>query len=354
LSPEQLLEIPENLQLMARQFELELLEDLGERIRLLDGELSATADWAYIKLREMNRSKAYIAKRLTEYTQMSIEEIETTLNSSLTETVKNDIVLFDKAGVTPIYTVNNDAFYRVLDTAKNIATADFTNMSNTLYIDQMYNKALDMAHIRLSAGKPITEVVKQAAAEVRRNGIHVVNYDSGTRVNVETAVRRNVMGALNRATDQMSLDNAEKLNTNMFEVSAHFNARPDHALWQGKVYTMQQLIDICGYGTGAGLEGWNCRHQKFPFIEGLSGRAWTDEELKHLHTPDITYNGKTYTGYEATQYQRQIESRIRELTRANAVMQDAAVVKLIRQNKALYRDFSNKAGLPLQMERFVA
>ena len=339
---------------MARQFELELLEDLGERIRLLDGELSATADWNYVKLREMNLSKAYIAEKLMKYTQMSIDEIKTTLNSSLTETVKNDMILFGKANTAPIYTVDNTAFYRVLDSSKRIATDNFTNMSNSLYIDKTYNKALDMAHIRLSAGKPITEVVRQAAQDVRKNGIHVVEYESGTRVNVETAVRRNVMGALNRATDQMSLDNAEKLGTDSFEVSAHFNARPDHALWQGKVYTMKQLIDVCGYGEVAGLEGVNCRHQKFPFIVGLSGRSWTDEELKHLHTPDVTYNGKTYTGYEATQYQRQIESRIRELTRANALAQDKEITKLIRQNKALYVDFTNKAGLQLQMERFVA
>lgn len=337
---------------MARQFELELLQDLGERIRLLGGELSPTADWSYIRLREMNRNKKYIAEKLTEFTGMGIKEIEKTLSQSLTDTVRNDMILFNKADVTPIYTTNNNAFYKVLDNAKRIATSDFTNMSNTLFIDKTYNEILDYAHIRLSAGKSITTVVRDAAAKVRANGIHIIEYESGRRINVETAVRRNVMGALNRATDRMSLDNAEKLGTDDWEVSAHFNARPDHAIWQGKVYTMQQLIDICGYGTGDGLEGWNCRHQKFPFIKGLSERAWKDEELKHLHTPDVTYNGVTRTGYEATQYQRQIENRIRQLKREHAVSQDPATAKLIKQNTALYKDFSEKAGLKLQMERF--
>ena len=339
---------------MARQFELEILRDLGERIRLLEGELSATADWEYRKLLEMNRNKAYIAKKLAAFTKMSIEEIEKTLGQSLIESVKNDIVLFDKVNIAPIYTVDNDAFARVLDMAKRIAVSDFTNMSNTLYVDKTYNRILDTAHIKLSAGKPITTVVRQAAADVRDSGIHIIEYESGRRENVETAVRRNVMGALNRATDKMSLDNAEKLNTDMFEVSAHYNARPDHAEWQGKVYTMQQLITVCGYRSGGGLEGWNCRHQKFPFLAGISERAYTDEELKHLHTPDVTYNGKTYTGYEATQYQRQIESRIRRLTRENAVTQDKETAKQIKQDRALYEDFSEKAGLRLQKERFIA
>lgn len=71
-------------------------------------------------------------------------------------------------------------------------------------------------------------------------------------------------------------------------MTAHGGARPEHAEWQGKVYSRSgkskkypSLVDKTGYGTGPGLGGWNCRHSMFPFYEG-STRAYTDEELEEL------------------------------------------------------------------------
>lgn len=42
------------------------------------------------------------------------------------------------------------------------------------------------------------------------------------------------------------------------------------------------MVDKTGYGTGAGLGGWNCRHSMFPFYEDISVRAYTDKELEQL------------------------------------------------------------------------
>lgn len=83
----------------------------------------------------------------------------------------------------------------------------------------------------------------------------------------------------------------------MVEVTAHSGARPEHAEWQGKVYSRSgkskkypSLNDKTGYGTGPGLGGWNCRHSMFPFYEG-STRAYTDEELEELKpNKEIKFN----------------------------------------------------------------
>ena len=111
-------------------------------------------------------------------------------------------------------------------------------------------------------------------------------------------------------------------------------------------------------GTGAGLKGWNCRHDFYPFIPGISERAYTDEELKNIDPPPFEYEGKTYDAYEASQMQRRMETEMRKTKREligfeNAGLDDdytAAAIKLRRQ-KEYYKDFSGKAGLPLQNER---
>ena len=361
LTPEQLIDIPQNIIELSRELELELLKDIGDRLRVLEPNLrSPTIDWKLKKIKEMTLYDKFIKQKLQEFSGRGIAEIETLLNNALENSLKTDNVLFVKTDTKFVYALNNDNFLKVLNTAKKLATNDFKNMSKTLAFNgqipkEFYNKTLDYAHLKLKSGAySISEVVRDTAQKVRASGLQTVDYESGYRVNIETAVRRNIMGTLNNSTDEMSQRNAKALDTDMFEVSAHFNARPDHAIWQGKVYTSEQLISVCGHGTGAGLEGWNCRHQKFPYIKGVSRRVYTDEELKTLHTPDFTYDGVKYTGYEATQRQRQIESRIRALQRSYAVMQDKATRKLIQQDKRLYNDFSDKAGLKLQKERFVA
>lgn len=60
-----------------------------------------------------------------------------------------------------------------------------------------------------------------------------------------------------------------------------------------------------GYGTGAGLCGWNCRHTFFAIFPELGAPpAWTQESLEALNALDIEYNGQKYTRYEISQMQR--------------------------------------------------
>ena len=96
----------------------------------------------------------------------------------------------------------------------------------------------------------------------------------------------------------------------------------NHASWQGKVYrwaakprtsrgSYPDFERVTGYGTGPGLGGWNCRHRFFPFVEGVSQRAYTDRELREIDPRPFVYQGKTYNAYEATQKQREIERTVR-------------------------------------------
>lgn len=48
-----------------------------------------------------------------------------------------------------------------------------------------------------------------------------------------------------------------------------------------KAHPATRLRSATGYGTGAGLCGWNCRHTFGPYIEGCP-RVWTDEKLEEL------------------------------------------------------------------------
>ena len=62
---------------------------------------------------------------------------------------------------------------------------------------------------------------------------------------------------------------------------------------------------------GAGLCGWNCRHNFYPFYPGVSVRNYTDERLAELDARNIPYGGGLYTRYEINQMQRARERNVR-------------------------------------------
>lgn len=74
--------------------------------------------------------------------------------------------------------------------------------------------------------------------------------------------------------------------------------------------------------------------------------------------PPFTYDGRTYSAYEASQYQRQMETAMRKTKRRIIAADGAGLsdeftaesIKLRRQRE-MYRDFSHKAGLPTQGDR---
>lgn len=144
-----------------------------------------------------------------------------------------------------------------------------------------------------------------------------------------------------------------------------------HKEWQGKVYYQSEsgepdplglyddLVETTGYGYVDGLTGANCRHHKYPFVQGVSERTYTDEQLKHIDDGlGCTFDGKTYTAYEATQMQRRIERQIRAQKKLRNAYKEAGLsedataanTKLRRLN-AEYSRFSEAAGLPEQRER---
>lgn len=179
---------------------------------------------------------------------------------------------------------------------------------------------------------------------------------------MDVAARRALLTGFGQLTQHVTDLNAQRLGTNYFEVTWHGGARPEHAAWQGKVYTKEQLTTKCGLGTGPGLLGWNCRHTYYPFIPGISERLYTDEWLEEQNRREAiprSFRGKEYNAYEATQKQRQMETAMRArreqvqlLRTAGADKEDITIAQCKYQAQLeQYRSFSAAMGLEEQMER---
>ena len=237
-----------------------------------------------------------------------------------------------------------------------------------------YQWALDNAAMQVqSSAISYNQAIQSSVQQLAQSGLKIVEYESGHRDQIDVATRRAVMTGVNQICAKYTEQSAEYLETPYFEVSAHAGARDkpgsspwsSHKDWQGKVYSTRSgdiypnIYDVCGLGFVDGLEGANCRHRRFSFVEGVSERTYTDEQLAHIDDGlGCTFDGRTYTAYEATQMQRRIERTIRKLKRQKAAYNAAglkeseqAINIRLRRLNAKYRAFSKAAGLPEQRER---
>lgn len=233
-------------------------------------------------------------------------------------------------------------------------------------LSEIYNGYLDNAIMMMASGAfDYNTLIRKVVGEMTASGLRTVDYADGHSNRVDVAARRALLTGMGQLTGHISDMNGQKLGTDRYEVDWHPGARPDHAVWQGRVWTRQQLVEVCGLGSGGGLLGWNCRHTYYPFLEGLSVRNYSDQWLRAMDLKEarkIAFRGKEYNLYEATQKQRRMETAMRaQREKAQLLKQGDAdpddVLNARCKYQAMldeYKAFSKKFGLPEQRERIYA
>lgn len=384
--PELLDALPEELAELYRALEDTLLDEICSRLKLAD-QLNEVTVQDIRALRSHGIGLKDVEKAIRKTTGIS----ETKLNKLLDDVVERNqkyyTDLIDLAHITqPETLVSVEDTWAIYEQTKQ--TMRNLTRSMGFLVDagrtmlppaKAYQWALDNATMQIQSGAISYNQAIKSAVQQLAGGLKVVNYESGHVDHIDVAVRRAVMTGVNQICDQYTNQSAEYLDTRYFEVSAHSGARDkpgaspwsSHKDWQGKVYYQSEsgepdplglyddLVETTGYRYVDGLTGANCRHHKYPFVPGVSERTYTDEQLEHIDDGlGCTFDGKTYTAYEATQMQRRIERQIRAQKKLRNAYKEAGLsedataanIKLRRLN-AEYSRFSKAAGLPGQPER---
>lgn len=380
LTPDELRALPEGVVDHFTELEAELLGDIARRIRTA-GTMTNSAEWQMMRLQELGASADHIKKRLRQTLGMSREEIDRLYLEAAVRSARFDEELLNKLGKSTKDTINKPYIQQTIGAAREQAGAELENLTGTmafrlkdgrtLGVEAAFQHALDDTQWQIMSGGVDSETaIRNAVRELADSGLRSVHYASGTQRTIEAAVRACVMTGISQITGQISEANADAMGTDIVETSAHPGARPDHVPWQGRRFSLRgdtpeypNLSRVTGYKVDpGGLKGPHCRHDFYPVIPGISEPAYTQEELERLaNPPDIPYQGRVYTYYEATQKQRQIERSIRQSKRRligyrEAGLEEACTaerIKLRRLNE-LYSDFSQKTGLVEQRERTFA
>lgn len=262
-------------------------------------------------------------------------------------------------------------------------TTGFKTMSGYESIEQVYKRELDKAVIKICSGTFSQEkVLRDVVHNLAQSGLRSIDFASGYSMQLDTAVRGAIRTGCHQLAGKITDKNIEKTGENLVYVSKHWGARntgtghANHEKWQGRVYYIkpgkdyteeakrigQDYIMDLWYATGysvdgahkndpLGLDGYNCRHRRHPWFEGVSTFPPEDEQPK-----PVTINGKTYDYYAITQKMRAKERAIRALKREKEALKalgiDATEIQAkISRKTAEYKAFCKMCNVPEKTSR---
>lgn len=332
LSPDYLESISDDILKIYDQLEDSILKDVIRRIVKTD-YVTDTAKWQLEQLQNSGMVYQDAMTQISKITGKSDAELKSLFEEAAVENLKYDNEIYQAAGLTAIPLSQSPAMLQMLTAGltKTSGTLRNLTMTTATAAQTAYINASNLAYMQVSSGAfSRTEAIKNAIRQAAWQGSSVL-YPSGHVDQLDVAVRRATLTGVNQTMANVSIANMENMGTDLVQVTAHSGARPSHAEWQGKVYSLSGTTEKygdfykeTGYGTGDGLCGWNCRHNFYPFIEGIDEEMYSASDLEKLNEAKYEYNGKKYTEYEVTQRQRAMERNIRQ-TRRELIAYDTAM-----------------------------
>lgn len=321
LTPQTLQKLPDEMVELVSKVQTEIIKSIAKKIVKAD-YLTPSAEWQLYKASQLRMSTSEVTAMLAKFTGKSKRQISKLYTEACKEAINNDAKIYRTYGKDCSAALRSVSLSNTLKAGIKNANGMTSNLTKSMVESSRatVTHLMDKAWLEVASGAfSPQEAIFNAVSELASQGIRSVTYPSGHTDWADVAVRRAVMTGISQTAGQMQLDLAAEMDCDLVEVTSHMGARPTHAVWQGKVYSISgkskkypKLSTATGYGRGDGLKGWNCRHDFFPFLEGISERA---------NLPvDISENNEQYA---LEQKQRSMERSIRETKRRLAAFDGA-------------------------------
>lgn len=348
--------------------------------------------WQMKKLNDIGMLRRDLVKKIHVEANRSFEDVEKLVGEALSRSVGVDVSSLkyamrsgnwkSKVGSMAKFkesVQNSEAFQKILNSTMS-SVKDILNMTNTRAIQasiREYAEAINKAYLEMSTGNyTFEQAVERAVGNIGKSGIKIVDskdkatgdqlvkkggtyyttYKAGNGVRIyplDSAIRRDLTTTINQACAKLTIDTCGELGTELVETSWHVGARPEHELWQGRIFSLNpkdtrypyfyapQEAGGCGYGDMLGICGINCYHSFNPYFEGS---PHSTQENK----PTAEENAKAY---KEQQTQRAYERSLRSLKREQMAYQQGGFTekaqetqRRVNEMSARYRQFLKDTG----------
>ena len=381
LTPQELLEIVDTMYPLLDELNTWIVDDLIKRLmaRMARGEdlsFGATDTWQLELYQAAGGHYEELTQKIGEWTKKSDAEVKAIFEDAGLRAWNADDAFYMARGFASVSLLKSEALMRILLDTYQRTNGEIHNFTRTTaeHSEQHFMNVCDKAHLKVITGaQSYTGAVIEAVDELIDQQAKV-KYPTGHVDTIETAVLRCVRTGTAQASGNLSIQGMVEHGWDIIRVSAHLGARygdsgenpSNHFWWQGKLYSREgktpglpDFVTCTGYGTGAGLCGWNCRHSFGP----------GDPEHNPYEEYDAAENKKAF---DLSQQQRAMERGIRKskttLRGYNTAIQncednetrkalqekyDRSAQRLSRQNKA-YNEFCKANNLKRYDDRLRA
>ncbi len=360
LTPSMLDKLPESMVKLMSELENEIISDICRRVAKAD-YLTSTAKWQLIKANQLTLSSWEVKKRIARILKKSEKEVKELYTKSVRTAIAEDEKIYKFAIADGILSddyrekltnyTRSTAFSNALKKGLKNTNGLLRNLTNSAaaMANRQLSDALDLAYLKVVSGAfTPQDAIFDAVKKLGADGIKCVRYEPkrpgrpGRTDQLDVAVRRAVITGVGKTCGDLQLGLAKEMDSALVEVSSHLGARPSHAEWQGRIYSLIEddpkypyFYSATGYGKGDGLCGWNCRHSFFPYFDGLSTPA---------NEPDFS-SEENEKAYRDEQKQRGYERAIRKSKRELAALDGArSSVSDPAKRTKLDREFERKSA----------
>ena len=312
-----------------------------------------------------------ISKQLSNVSNISLEEINLLYEKVAKEEQDWSKPFFDANGITQIPLEDNILLQNIIRSAATLTQNTLYNISKTTAVgiktaegfknlDTFYKESVDNAILAVATGvEDYNKVIRQSVKDLGNSGLRL-KYDSGYTKRIDSAIRQNILDGVGYVAQNIAIQNGEAFGADGVEISAHSTCAPDHLPYQGRQYSKDEYDKLQDTLTRP-IGEWNCRHFGYPIVLGISKPVNSKEEISEMERQSnklIELDGETYTRYECTQLQRELETKMRYAKEERELYKTVGDVELQRKaNEKIrillnkYVEVSNKASIPTRLER---
>lgn len=351
LTPEYLTEFTDGILALYEEFQTGVINDIARRITRMGSVTEFSVIQAEI-LQEAGLVYQDVMARIAELTPKSKVELERLFLEAGAKTLDYDDSVYRMAGLNPLPLNQSPKLLQQLLAGLHKTQGDLTNLTITTAITSQttFINAASLASMQVQTGAmSYQQAIVQAIKNIAIDGAYV-QYPAkkpgmpGHKDKVDVATRRAVLTGTSQTAGELQFIRMDEMGCQFVETSAHLGARPDHAVWQGRVFARfghvagyEDFVTVTRYGEGEGIYGWNCRHSAYPFYPGITQPNYNNDMLVAMNSETVTYDGSEMLKYDATQEQRLREREIRELKRELSALDvsisdtdDPAALRLLR------------------------
>lgn len=346
LDPYYLAHCSDEIEVLFTDLETSILEDIARRIHENKYETTSTAQYQLNRARALGMHESEIKKQIADILKISEKQVSDIITNAAYAAVDSDNLIFKEAydkKLINAFEYDKSNLSKLILKGINATNGEIRNICKTTAktAKKLLISSLDQTYLGIQSGAfSQQEAVGFAVDKIAKTGLQWIDYQSGTHRRPDSVIRNAIRSGVNQTACKCQEKNFDDLGGNLVATTSHVGARPEHATWQGKVFwwkkkykNYQNFEQATGYGTGAGLGGWNCRHSFFPYFEGLSNMPF-----EHYSSAENDAR------YELDQEQRYNERKIREWKRRQAVNKAGGVdntreAKKVREWQKRQTDF---------------